>query len=166
MDEECVDLMLAQGTWWVPTLALVPLARERRAQDRAWDAAQLGDEDRKDEAVYQRQLAQRPLWQDAVRRGVRVAFGTDQSHRLLTGENLVELAYMVDCLAMSPMQAIVAATSTAAQCLERPDLGALAPGKVADIVMVDGDPLDDIRVLSDPKRIQLVMKAGVIHRNG
>jgi imidazolonepropionase-like amidohydrolase len=165
LDEECVELMLTRRTWWVPTLALVPLSRQRRAQDTNWDATQLGDEGRKDEAIYQRQLGQQSLWRDAVRRGVRVAMGTDQSHRLLTGENLVELAYMVDGLGMSPMQAIEAATGRAAECLERTDLGTLAPGKIADVVVVEGDPLDDIRVLGDPKRLDVVMKGGVAHRN-
>jgi imidazolonepropionase-like amidohydrolase len=165
LDEECVDLMLKQRTWWVPTLALVPLARQRRARDKRWDAAQLGDEDRKDEAIFQRQRGQQSLWRDAVARGVRVAMGTDQSHRLMTGENLGELAFMVECLGMSPMQAIVAATGTAADCLERTDLGTLAPGKLADVVVVEGDPLEDIRVLGDPKRMCLVMKAGLAHKN-
>src|SRR5262245_1375293 len=165
LDEECVELMLAQGTWWVPTLALVPLARQRRAQDRTWSAAQLGEEDRKDEAIYRRQLDQQALWRDACARGVRIAMGTDQSHRLLTGENLVELAFMVESLGMSPMQAIVAATSQAAECLERPEVGRLAPGKLADVVIADGDPLDDIRILGDPKRMPFVMKAGVAHKN-
>jgi imidazolonepropionase-like amidohydrolase len=48
--------------------------------------------------------------------------GTDQSHRLLGGENMVELRFMVDWLGMSPMDVIVAATSRAAACLERPNL--------------------------------------------
>jgi len=165
LDEECVDAMLRQHTWWVPTLALVPLSRERRLRDKAWDRAQLGDEHRKDEEIHQRQLAQVPLWKEAVRRGVRVAMGTDQSHRLLTGENLIELAYMVDLLGMSPMEAIVAATAHAAECLERPDLGTLEPGKRADVVVVDGDPLADIRVLADAGRIPLVMKNGRIYKN-
>jgi imidazolonepropionase-like amidohydrolase len=165
MDEECVDLMLAQSTWWVPTLALVPLSRERRRQDAAWNAAQLGEEGRKDEEIYQRQLAQVPLWKQAVGKGLRVAMGTDQSHRLLTGQNLVELRFMVQYLGMSPMQAIVAATGGAADCLERPDLGTLEPGKVADLVIVDGDPLDDVGVLADAKRIHLVMKAGIVQTN-
>ena len=165
LDEECVDAMLRQQTWWVPTLALVPLARERRLRDAAWDRAQLGDEHHKDEEIHQGQLAQVPLWKEAVRRGVRVAMGTDQSHRLLTGENLIELAYMVDLLGMSPMEAIVAATARAAECLERPDLGTLEPGKRADVVVVDGDPLADIRVLADAGRIPLVMKGGRIYKN-
>ena len=89
MDEECVDLMVKHGTWWVPTLALVPLSREHRVRDRAWDGAQLAAEDLKEEQIYQRQLRQIPLWKDAVTRGLKVAFGTDQSHRLMTGQNLV-----------------------------------------------------------------------------
>lgn len=165
LDEECVDTMLRQRAWWVPTLALVPLARERRAKDEGWDRAQLGDERAKDEAVYQRQLAQVPLWTHAVAKGVRVAMGTDQSHRLLTGENLVELEYMVRHLGMSPMQAIVAATGAAAECLERSEVGTLHPGKLADVVVVDGNPLDDIRLLGDPKRIALVMKGGEPAKN-
>ncbi|MBI4637958.1 MAG: amidohydrolase family protein [Candidatus Rokubacteria bacterium] len=165
MDEECVDTMLARGTWWVPTLALVPRSRERRAADRTWDRAQLAREDLKDEAIHRRQLAQVPLWKRAVERGLRVAMGTDQSHRLLTGENLVELEYMVRHLGMSPMQAIVAGTKAAAECLERPDLGTLEPGKVADVVVVDGNPLDDIRILGDAKRIHLVAKDGVPQKN-
>ena len=65
--------------------------------------------------------------------------GTDQSHRLMVGENLVELEFMVDYLAMSPMEALVASTTRAAECIERPDLGALALGKAADVLVVDGD---------------------------
>lgn len=162
MDEECIELMLRQGTWWIPTLALVPLSREQRMKDAAWGGAQLADEHRKDEEVYRRQLAQIPLWKEAVRRGVRVAMGTDQSHRLLTGENLVELEYMVNWLGMSPMQALVAATRAAAECLERPDLGTLEPGKSADLVVVDADPLNNINLLGDPRCVHLVMKAGVV----
>ena len=67
-------------------------------------------------------------------------------------------------LGLSPMQAIVASTRTAAECLERPELGTLEAGKLADLVVVDGDPLDDIRVLQDPARIQVVMKAGVVQK--
>jgi imidazolonepropionase-like amidohydrolase len=165
MDEECVELMHAQGTWWVPTLALVPLARQRRGTDQAWEKAQLAEEHRKDDEVYERQLRQLPLWKDAVAKGVKLAMGSDQSHRLLTGENLVELEWMVHSLGMSPMQAIMAATKMAAECLERPELGTLEPGKLADVVIVDGDPLDDIRALGNAKRIHLVMKDGVAYKN-
>ncbi len=91
--------------------------------------------------------------------------GTDQSHRLLVGENMVELQFMVDWLGMSPMEALVAATSRAAECLERPDLGALAPGRAADILVLDGDPLADIAVLQERRRLKLIMKAGKAFAN-
>ena len=86
--------------------------------------------------------------------------GSDQSHRLLTGNNLVELEYMVDWLGMSPMRALLCATSEAAQCMKRPDLGALEAGRLADIVVVEGDPLTDIRLLQRRENMKLVMKAG------
>ncbi len=165
IDEGCVDRMVKQGTWWVPTLALVPLSLGKRKSDAAWGAQQLGEEATKESAIYQRMTAQIPLWKDAVKRGVKVAFGTDQSHRLLVGENLVELAFMVDWLGMSPMQALVAATARAAECVQRADVGTLEPGKAADILVVDGDPLADIRILEDRARLQLVMQDGKAFRN-
>jgi imidazolonepropionase-like amidohydrolase len=165
IDEECVARMLAQGTWWVPTLALVPLSLGKRKTDASWGAQQLGQEDTKEHEIYQRMQAQIPLWRDAVRRGVKVAFGTDQSHRLLVGENLVELGFMVDWLGMTPMQAVVAATARAADCVQRSDIGTLEPGKAADILVVDGDPLADIHILEDRARIKLVMQDGKAFRN-
>lgn len=160
IDEECVESMLRQGTWWVPTLALVPLSMKRHQADKTWSAQQLGKESEKEAQIYDKFMQQTGLWKDAVKRGVKVAFGTDQSHRLLVGENLVELEFMVDLLGMSPMQALVSATSQAAECLERPELGALEAGRVADVLVVDGDPLADIRLLQERSRIHLVMKEG------
>jgi imidazolonepropionase-like amidohydrolase len=165
MDEACVEQMIARGIWWVPTLALVPLAVERRKNDPAWSNQQLAKEDDKDAAIYAAMQKQIPLWKDAVRRGIKVAMGTDQSHRLLVGENPVELEFMVKWLGMSAMDAIVASTSRAAECIERPELGALVPGKVADVLVVDGDPLEDIRVLQDRDRLVFIMKDGKPYRN-
>lgn len=165
LDEECVDDMIRRGIWWVPTLALVPLSIERRKVDTAWSSQQLGQEDDKEAAIYRAMQQQLPLWRDAVRRGIKVAMGTDQSHRLLVGENLIELDFMVKWLGMSTMQAIVASTSRGAECAERPELGALAPGRIADVLVVDGDPLDDIRVLAERSRIHLVVKDGKPYYN-
>jgi imidazolonepropionase-like amidohydrolase len=160
LDEESIDRMIKQGTWWVPTLALVPLSMERRSKDKSWGSQQLASEDIKDAEIYARMQKQIPQWKDAVRRGIKVAMGTDQSHRLLVGENMVELEFMVDWLGMSPMDVIVASTSRAAECIERAELGALVPGKVADLLVVDGNPLEDIKILQDRSRMHLVMKAG------
>jgi imidazolonepropionase-like amidohydrolase len=160
IDEEAIDHMVRRGTWWIPTLALVPLSVERRKADKAWAAQQLGREDEKEPEILRRMKEQIPLWREAVRRGVNIAMGTDQSHRLLVGQNLVELQYMVDWLGMTPLAAIATATSRAAQCIERPELGALETGRVADILVVEGDPLADIRKLQQRENIRLVMKGG------
>jgi imidazolonepropionase-like amidohydrolase len=165
IDEGCVDKMIQMNTWWVPTLALVPLSMKKRGDDKSWAGHQMGQEDVKDRQIYDLMQAQIPVWKEAVRRGVKVAMGTDQSHRLLVGENMVELEFMVNWLGMTPMEVIVASTSKAAECIERPELGALAAGKVADILVVDGDPLDDIKVMQARERLHLVMKAGKAFTN-
>jgi imidazolonepropionase-like amidohydrolase len=164
-DEQAVDKMIQMDTWWVPTLALVPLSVKKRGDDKSWAGHQMGQEDVKDKQIYNLMQDQIPIWKEAVRRGVKVAMGTDQSHRLLVGENMVELEYMVNWLGMTPMEVIVASTSKAAECIERPELGALAAGKVADILVVDGDPLDDVRVMQKRERLHLVMKAGKAFTN-
>ena len=165
IDEACVDKMIQMDTWWVPTLALVPLSMKKRGDDKSWAGHQMGQEDVKDRQIYNLMQAQIPVWKEAVRRGVKVAMGTDQSHRLLVGENMVELEFMVNWLGMTPMEVIVASTSKAAECIERPELGALAAGKIADILVVDGDPLDDIGVMQQRERLHLVMKAGKAFTN-
>jgi imidazolonepropionase-like amidohydrolase len=166
LDEKCVDAMVQQGTWWVPTLALVELGLERRRADAggAWSRAQLADEAVKEEHIHRLQLEQIPLWREAVARGVKVAMGTDQSHRLLVGENLRELRFMRDWLGMSPMEVIVASTSRAAECIGRPRLGSLEEGKVADVLVVEGDPLADLTVLERRAGLRMVMKGGVPFR--
>jgi imidazolonepropionase-like amidohydrolase len=165
IDEQSVDKMIQMDTWWIPTLALVPLSMKKRGDDKSWAGHQMAQEDVKDTQIYNLMQDQIPIWKEAVRRGVKVAMGTDQSHRLLVGQNMVELEYMVNWLGMTPMDVIVASTSKAAECIERPELGALAVGKVADILVVDGDPLDDIRVMQKRERLHLVMKAGKAFTN-
>ncbi len=160
IDEECVDMMIKAGTWWVPTLALVPLSLEHRKANTAWDKQQLANEAVKEHEIFERMERQVPLWKDAVRRGVKVAFGTDQSHRLLVGENMVEFRFMVDWLGMTPMQALVSATSQAAECIGLKSVGMLEAGRYADVLVVDGDPLANIRILEERARLKLVMKGG------
>ena len=124
----------------------------------------MGDEAKKDNEILSLFETQRSLWRDAVRRGIKVAMGSDQSHRLMTGNNLVELEYMVDWLGLSPMEAIVCATGRAAECMQRPDLGALEPGRLAVVVVVEGDPLSDIKLLQGRDIIKLIMKDGEFYK--
>jgi imidazolonepropionase-like amidohydrolase len=165
IDEESVDTMVKQGTWWVPTMALVPLSVEHRKTNAAWNTAQLAREDAKDAEIFALMQERIPLYKEAVRRGVKVAFGTDQSHRLMVGENLAEMRFMVEWLGMSPMEAIVCATSRAAECIERADVGALQSGRLGDVVVFDGDPLQDVRLLEERARIRLVLKDGRAYRD-
>ena len=102
--------------------------------------------------------------QQAMRFGVRVTAGTDAGG-WFHGNNSVELDMLVDA-GMTPMQAIIAGTREAAACcgLEG-DLGTLEPGKLADLIAVEGDPLRDITVLQDRERVRLVMKEGQAYRD-
>jgi imidazolonepropionase-like amidohydrolase len=78
------------------------------------------------------------------------------------GTNLRELGLMVN-IGMSPMEAIVATTKVAAQCLGWQDrVGTLEAGKLADVVIVKTNPLQDIRSLEKPENIVMVMKDGKV----
>jgi len=63
---------------------------------------------------------------------------------------------------MSPVEAITAATGGGAAALGRQDLGTLAPGAIADFIVVRGNPDEDLRLLADPKNIDLVIKDGEV----
>lgn len=92
--------------------------------------------------------------------GLKIAFGTD-SGVSPHGENAHEFELMVEG-GMPPMVAIQSATLVAAQLLKIDDrLGTIEPGKVADVVAVDGNPLEDIRAM---RQVIFVMKEGMIHR--
>ena len=81
------------------------------------------------------------------------------------GTNLRELGLMCDC-GMTPMQAIVATTKTAAECSDIGHLtGTLESGKRADLLAVDGDPLADIAILQDRDRLALIVKDGRPFKN-
>jgi imidazolonepropionase-like amidohydrolase len=96
--------------------------------------------------------------------GVRIAFGTDQGvgpH----GRNAEELLLMVQG-GMSPMQAIVAATKTASECIHMADeIGTIEAGKLADLLVVDGDPLSDIGILRSRDHLLLIMQGGKPYKN-
>ena len=102
--------------------------------------------------------------QQAIRYSVRVVAGTDAGG-WFHGNNSVELDMLVDA-GMTPMQAIIAGTREAAACcgLEG-DLGTLEAGKLADLIVVDGNPLSDITALQERESIRLVMKEGTVYRN-
>ena len=99
--------------------------------------------------------------QMALEHGVTVTAGTDEGgweH----GNNAHEISCLVEA-GMTPMQAIVAATGDAADCMGLgEEIGSVKAGKRADVILVDGNPLDDVTILERGKAVQFVMKDGVV----
>jgi imidazolonepropionase-like amidohydrolase len=104
---------------------------------------------------------QRETFQKAVKAGVKMAFGTDAGVYPF-GDNAKQLATMVR-FGMTPAQAIRTATFNSADLLGRSkDIGTVEAGKFADIIAVDGDPLQDVTKLQN---VGFVMKGGVIYKD-
>lgn len=149
LDDAAIAQMVKQGTWLCPTMSVYY---------KGW-AAQDTPEGRRDR---KRVALHGPSLQKAVKAGVKIAFGTDVGGFSWSEPIAQEFSRMVE-FGMSPMAAIQAATSKAAELLGMTgDLGVVAPGAYADIVAVAGDPLKDVKVL---EKIGFVMKDGKVFRN-
>ena len=150
-----IDRMVRQGTWLVPTFAVLRKIRQISEQHPGHLAEYVP---RKAQELTARQLVS---FRQAVEAGVRVALGTDlgpYEHF----QNGVEFGYMVEG-GMTPMQAIVAGTGMAAACIGLgEDVGTLLVGKEADLIVIDGDPLADISLLARPERLRMVMQRGAV----
>ncbi len=157
-DDECIEAMLARGTYLVPTLsaaAQVTEAAARRGEPLPEHIR------RKGEGFIE---AHRGAVARAARAGVKIVMGTD-SGVAGHGDNARELCLLTDA-GLSPMQAIVAATRTAAECLGLADrIGTLQPGKLADVLIVDGDPLAEVGLLQDKDRIEGLIQDGRLVKN-
>lgn len=102
-------------------------------------------------------------FQKMYKAGIKVAMGTDMGYDPEMGHNAGELEIYVK-LGMTPMHALQTATKNAAEAIKLGhELGTLEAGKLADIVAVNGDPLQDIRVLQEKKNIHVVMKEGKVY---
>ena len=144
LDDAMIAQMLKQGTWYVPTLYVyythndppdTPAGKRDLARINAHEAS----------------------FKRALKAGVKIAFGTDVGGFPWTEPIAQEFGYMTR-FGMSPMDAIKAATSRAAELLDMTgQLGVIAPGAYADIIAVNGDPLTNIKTLED---VRFVMKDG------
>ncbi len=150
MTEEVMDLMKEHGTFYVPTITAGKFVAEKAEEE-----GYLPDVVRPTAREVGPQILD--TFSRAYRAGVTIAFGTDMGvgpH----GENAREFVYMVEG-GMPPLEAIQSATMTAARLLRVEDeLGSIRAGKLADIIAVDGDPLDDIERL---KHVRFVMRPGI-----
>jgi imidazolonepropionase-like amidohydrolase len=153
MTDEIIELMKERGTFWVPT----NMAGE-------WVAKKAAEPGYFPEIVRPKAAAIGPQIKETFRKahaaGVKIAFGTD-SGVSPHGENAREFELMV-AGGMPPMKAIQSATLVAAQLLRIEDkLGTLEETKLADIIAVRGNPLDDIKAMHD---VVFVMKEGVAYK--
>ncbi|MCA9999168.1 MAG: amidohydrolase family protein [Anaerolineales bacterium] len=150
LDDEVIDLMVERGTFLVPTL-LAPVAVLEMANMPEYGVRKA----RETIEIHSESIGK------AYRAGVNIAMGTDAAV-MPHGTNLRELGLMCS-IGMSPMEALVATTKVAAECLGWEDrLGTVEAGKLADIVITKTDPLADIRSLENNDNIVLVMQDGKV----
>tara|TARA_B100001750_G_C15483580_1_gene586984 strand:+ start:383 stop:1639 length:1257 start_codon:yes stop_codon:yes gene_type:complete len=158
LNEEVIDEMNLRGTFLVPTL-VPPLWIER--MDRDDPGSVLPQSLRKARKIQEDHAT---TFKQAVESGVKIAFGTD-SGVAPHGKNLEELVLMVKN-GMTPMQAIESATRVASECVGiESDVGTLQVGKYADLIVLDGNPLDDISIMSKKTTIRMIMQEGVEYKN-
>jgi imidazolonepropionase-like amidohydrolase len=148
MSDETMDLMIERGTFLVPTTYLAD------GMDTSHAPPEL---QAKAAEVFPR--ARRTV-SKAIERGVKIATGTD-APAIPHGRNAKELIALVD-RGMTPLQAIRASTTVAAELIDVDDRGRLAPGLLADVIGVVGDPLEDI---SATEQVRFVMKGGQVFRD-
>jgi imidazolonepropionase-like amidohydrolase len=154
-DADSYKLFKAHGTYFVPTMLVGAKVVEH---------AKAHPEDLNPSTV-QKALTVVPYMlknmHNAYAAGVKIAFGTDTFGMSNHGENAQEFALLVGA-GMPPMEAIKAATWNAADLIgDTDDIGSVQPGRYADIIAVDADPLKDVTVL---EHVAFVMKGGVIYK--
>jgi imidazolonepropionase-like amidohydrolase len=148
LDDAAIAQMKKQGTWFVPTLGVYYLD---------WSPENTPDGKRDRARVNEHEVS----FKKALKAGIKIAFGTDMGGIPWTDPIANEFGYMVK-FGMSPMEAIKAATSSAADLLEKQgELGVIAPGAYADIIAVEGDPLANVEAL---KNVGFVMKDGTVFK--
>ena len=154
MDQEVMDLMIKKNTYYVPTISAGEFVAEKAQIDGYYP-----------EIVRPKAKKIGPQLKNTFKKaygaGVKIAFGTD-SGVSYHGENAKEFRYMVEA-GMSPMEAIISATKTASELLEKEkSLGTIEKGKVADIIATECNPLENIDCM---KEVVFVMKNGIVYKN-
>jgi imidazolonepropionase-like amidohydrolase len=154
MDDEAMELFKKYGTWYVPTIIAGKSVADSAKKPGYFP-----------EIIAGKAAAVGPLIQNtfakAYKSGVKIAFGTDAGV-YAHGKNWLEFVYMTEA-GMPPLEAIRAATLSAAELIGISDrTGTIEKGKLADIIAVDGDPLQHIEAMGN---VKFVMKDGVVYKN-
>jgi imidazolonepropionase-like amidohydrolase len=148
-DDEALRMMKEKGVWLVPTMKVV--------EDI------INQKDKWPEYSVEKAKSMYPTVFDTVRKaytmGVKIASGTDS----YIGKHAYELELYVHKVGLTPLETITLATKNGAEVMELgKETGTLEAGKYADLIVVDGNPLEDIRILQDKSKIKCVMKGGEI----
>ena len=153
MNDEDMKLMKEHGTWYVPTIIAGKYVQEK-ANVPGYYPPQIAAKAKQVGPIIQQTAGK------AYKAGVKIAFGTDAAvypH----GQNAKEFQYMVEA-GMPAMFAIQAATTHAAELLKKTkDLGSIEAGKYADVIAIDGNPLEDITLM---QKVGFVMKEGQVYK--
>ncbi|MFJ8545299.1 amidohydrolase family protein [Streptomyces sp. NPDC093586] len=152
---DTLQLMIDKGVYLVPT-QFTTLDDARHVDDDAFWAGQPAVKRRK-YAIHQKALLDGA--DQVADSDVKIAFGTDAG-MFPHAENWKEFPTMVST-GITPVRALRAATSVAAELLGLDDLGVLAPGRTADVIAMPGDPFTDIGITGE---VDFVMKEGVVHK--
>ncbi len=155
LDDECIELFIKNGAWLVPTFTIVKTYLDKLEILPPYAAEKIVIANKNHLSSFQK----------AYKAGVKIGFGADlvgDKNICPYGINGMEFV-LLNKAGMSPMETIVAATKTGSELIMREDeLGTLEAGKLADITVCEGNPLDDISILSDVDKIKLVMLDGKI----
>lgn len=154
MDDEAIELFKKYGTWYVPTITAGRSVGDS-AKIPGYYAPIIVPKALEISSQIQNTFAK------AYKAGVKVAFGTDAAV-FAHGKNYMEFQYMVEG-GMPPLETIKCATLNAAEMMGmKSTMGSIETGKLADIIAVEGDPSEDIKVM---KNVVFVMKDGVVYKS-
>lgn len=158
LDDTLIEQMVKQGTWLVPTFTVLRRVIAISEQNPLILPEYMP---RKARMLLEHQAIS---FRNALHAGVKIALGTDGGG-FGHGHNAAELHYLVEA-GMTPMQALVAATRMGTTCMGLGDeTGVLRAGMLADFLVVDGNPLNEVRILEDRQRLRLIVKDGMIYKD-
>ena len=158
LGDDLIGQMVKQGTWLVPTFTVL---RRIVAISEQNPLALPEYMPRKARMLLEHQA---DSFRKALQAGVKIALGTDGGG-FGHGKNAGELRYLMEA-GMTSMQALVAATHMGATCMGIGDeTGLLKTGMLADFLVVDGNPLENVRILEEPDRLRMIVKDGQSYKN-
>lgn len=160
-DDEAIDLLAANKDWVFVSPNIGFTATASQGGGGAFTEEQIQKLGFREEL----HAAARGL-QELKKRGVRILGGGDYGFWLTPhGHNALDLEHLVRFCGFSPMEALLSMTKHGGAAMDRPDeLGQVRPGFLADLLLVDGDPLADPRVLIDQGNLRVIMQGGRIHK--